>query len=58
MKEIRGTIVEKLVVGEFAFIQLEDGRMMRTSPVRHYVEYPNGNVDIITKNSEYRVIKP
>ena len=54
-KEINGKVIGELVIGQPAYVQLSDGAVMRTSPVRHCIEHANGDVEIITANSSYSI---
>ena len=49
---ITGTIIQ-LEIGLPAMIQMENGRILRTSEVKHIVQHSDGRSEILTKNSHY-----
>lgn len=54
IKNVYGTVLAA-TVGQAAMIYMHDGHYLRTSTVQHMVEHPDKSVDLITKNSHYRV---
>lgn len=52
-KMIFGKILSPIKIGESAEIRIAPGKILRTSAVKHTIQYPSGKIEIQTKNSVY-----
>lgn len=53
---IYGKLVNPLRIGERALIR-QEGQTLLTSNVEHFIEHPNGEKEIITRNTHYTLKK-
>ncbi len=54
---VYGDLKYPLIIGGVAYIQTKEG-VLRTSSVQHFIQHPDGTMDIETKNSRYILCPP